>query len=270
MSKPLTSFAIALSVCLVVAPIARTGEAPSKAATSAGKVDVTVVSYASGDQQVTGYLAAPTETDRRRPAVIVVHEWWGLTDWVKQGIERFAGQGYIALGVDLYRGHSTVDAGEAHELMRGLPEDRALRDLIAAFEYLQSRPDVDPERIGAIGWCMGGGYSLVAALNIPELRSTVICYGRLSEDADALGRIGGPVLGIFGAKDRGISVESVQAFESTVKDLGKPIEVHVYPNSGHAFMNPGNETGYNMADAEDAWRQIDAFLKRTLKSPPGR
>ena len=269
MPRRFTNALAAIMGSLLISVGALSAEAPSKAATAPGSVEASEVAYGSGEEQVTAYLAVPPESDGRRPALIVIHEWWGLDPWVKQGVERFAGLGYVALGVDLYRGRSTHDPDEAHELMRGLPEDRARRDLVAAFEYLRRRGDVDPGRIGAAGWCMGGGYSLVAALNVPDLRAAAMCYGRLAEDRDALSRIGASMLAIFGGKDRGIPVESVRAFEHTIQDLGIEIEVHVYPDSGHAFMNPNNAGGYNAVDAADAWRQIDAFFKRTLKAPRG-
>ena len=104
-----------------------------------------------------GYLSVPPAPGKK-PALIVIQEWWGVDDWIREQTDRFAKQGYVALAVDLYRGRSTKSPEEAHELMRGMPEDRAMADLKAGIDYLSSRPDVDPERIGVIGWCMGGGY----------------------------------------------------------------------------------------------------------------
>ena len=216
MSAHVTGFVLVIAVALLGPLAASAADAPSKAVTDAARPSVGAVSYASGTEQVTGYLALPAASDTRRPALIVIHEWWGFTDWVEDAVTRFAGEGYVALGIDLYRGHSAGDASEAHELMRGLPEDRALRDLTAAFDYLRSRPDVDPDRIGSIGWCMGGGFSLVAALNLPELKAAVVCYGRLAEDPTALENIQADMLGIFGGSDRGITAESVREFERTM------------------------------------------------------
>ena len=113
------------------------------------------VTYKSGDDTVTGYLVFPLGVGKH-PAVIVIHEWWGLNDWVKDQAQKFAAQGYMALAVDLYRGQVAKTPDEAHVLMRGLPDDRGLRDLEAAFAYLSSRPDVDAKKIGSIGWCMRG------------------------------------------------------------------------------------------------------------------
>lgn len=228
------------------------------------KVTTTSISYKSGEETVTGYLAVP-EGKGPFPALVVIHEWWGLNDWIKENARRFAGQGYVALAVDLYRGKVATDVDLAHELSRGLPEDRALRDLKAAVAYVRSRPDVEKNHIGSVGWCMGGGYSLTLALHQADLRACVICYGRLVTDKDALAKVGASVLGIFGGHDRGIPVESVRQFEKALKAAGKDVTLHLYEHAGHAFMNPNNKGGYRQADAEDAWKQIDEFFARTLK-----
>src|SRR6478672_3813145 len=124
------------------------------------------VSYKSGDETVQGTLYSPAGKGPF-PALIVIHEWWGLNDWVKDQGSKFADQGYVALAVDLYRGKVADNPDLAHELMRGVPEDRASRDLHAAVEYLKSQSNVKKDRIGSIGWCMGGGYSLNVALAEP-------------------------------------------------------------------------------------------------------
>src|SRR5271154_3627375 len=118
---------------------------------AAGKSET--VSYKSGDDTVSGYLALP-EGGGKHPAVIVIHEWWGLNDWVKEQAQKYAGQGYVALAVDLYRGKVAATPDDAHILMRGLADDRGLRDLEAAYAYLALRADVDASKIGSVGWCM--------------------------------------------------------------------------------------------------------------------
>lgn len=222
-----------------------------------------MVSYSSGEDTVSSYLVLPSG-EGPFPAIVVIHEWWGLNDHIEENARRFAKQGYAALAVDLYRGKVAAEPGLAHELMRGLPEDRAAKDLTAAVSYLRSRKDVDGKRIGSVGWCMGGGYSLTLAMKQADLNGSVICYGRLAEDRDALSKIGAPILGIFGGKDGGIPVESVRKFEKTLKDLGKSVEIHIYPEAGHAFMNPNNAQGYREADAKDVWKRMDAFFEKKL------
>jgi carboxymethylenebutenolidase len=165
------------------------------------------VSYKSGDETVQGLLYSPAGKGPF-PAIIVIHEWWGLNDWVKDEASKLAEQGYEALAIDLYRGKVATTADMAHELMRGVPEDRAKRDLHAAFEFLESQPNVKKDRIGAIGWCMGGGYSLDVALQEPKLSADVINYGHLA-DPEALKKINAPILGLFGGQDRGITPDDV-------------------------------------------------------------
>ena len=198
------------------------------------------------------------------PGIVVIHEWWGLNDWVKDQASKLSDLGYVALAIDLYRGKVATTPDEAHELMRGLPEDRAKRDLHAAFEFLQSQSNVKKDRIGSIGWCMGGGFSLDMALQEPTLRADVINYGHLATDTDSLKKINASILGIFGGKDRGIPVDDVKKFEQTLKQLGKKVEIVIYPDAGHAFENPNNKDGYRPDDAADAWKRTVKFLAETL------
>ena len=195
----------------------------------------------------------------------MVHEWWGLNDWVKEQASRLADQGYVALAVDLYRGKVAATPDEAHEIMRGVPEDRAQRDLHSAFQFLSSQPDVRKDRIGAIGWCMGGGYALDVALAEPTLAAAVIHYGHLATDPESLKKINASILGLFGAQDRGIPPADVHKFEKALKQMGKTIDVKIYDDAGHAFENPNNTAGYREADAADAWRRTVDFLGNTLK-----
>ena len=165
-------------------------------ATSALAADSKSVSYKSGDETVKGILYTPAGKGPF-PGIIVIHEWWGLNDWVKEQASKLADQGYEALAIDLYRGKVATTPDEAHEIMRGVPEDRANRDLQAAFDFLASQSNVRKNRIGAIGWCMGGGYSLDVALLEPTLAADVINYGHLATDPDTLKKINAPILGMF-------------------------------------------------------------------------
>ncbi|HEX6178539.1 MAG TPA: dienelactone hydrolase family protein, partial [Thermoanaerobaculia bacterium] len=144
---------VASETATTTTPAATAAESTSSAPPAAVPSTGSPVTF--GD--ASGYLAVPPATGKK-PAVIVIQEWWGVDDWIREQTDRFAQQGYVALAVDLYRGKSAKDPDEAHELMRGMPEDRAMADLKAAFNYLASREDVEPSAIGVIGWCMGGGY----------------------------------------------------------------------------------------------------------------
>ncbi len=247
MTKPLSSL---LFVLLLV--------------TCAFAADGKSVSYRSGDEAVQGILYTPAGKGPF-PGIIVIHEYWGLNDWVKEQAAKLADQGYAALAIDLYRGKVGTTPEEAHEIMRGVPEDRAKRDLRAAFGFLASQPKVKKNRIAAIGWCMGGGYSLEVALEEPTLAADVINYGHLATDPEALEKINAPILGLFGGQDKGITPDDVHKFESLMKRLGKVIEVKIYDDAGHAFENPNNRTGYRAEDAADAWQRTLAFLADNLK-----
>jgi carboxymethylenebutenolidase len=222
------------------------------------------VTYKSGDETVQGILYTPVGK-APFPAIIVIHEYWGLNDWVKEQASKLSDQGYVTLAIDLYRGKVATTPDVAHEIMRGVPEDRAKRDLHAAFEFLASQPNVRKDRIGSIGWCMGGGYSLDVALQEPALAADVINYGHLATDPEALKKINAPILGSFGGQDHGITPDDVHKFEATLKQLGKQVDVKIYDDAGHAFENPNNKDGYRAADAVDAWKRTVDFLAMTLK-----
>jgi carboxymethylenebutenolidase len=221
------------------------------------------VEFPSGKETVSGFLAVPDKPGQY-PALVVIHEWWGLNDWVKEQTEKLAAQGYVALAVDLYRGKSATDPSEAHELMRGLPQDRAIRDMPAAYTYLTTRKDVKADKIGSIGWCMGGGLSLQLAIHEPHLAACVVNYGSLPTDPNDIQQIGAPVLGNFGADDKGITPADVEAFEKTMKGMNRRIDVKIYPGAGHAFENPNNTSGYRPEAAADAWARTIAFLHKAL------
>jgi carboxymethylenebutenolidase len=231
---------------------------------SAFAVDGKSVTYKSGDESVTGLLYTPAGKGPF-PALIVIHEWWGLNDWVKDEASKFAEQGYVALAIDLYRGKVADNPDLAHELMRGLAPDRTTRDLKGAYEFLSSQPNVKKDRIGSIGWCMGGGISLDAALNIPTLAAAVINYGHLVTDPSEIKQIHAPILGLFGGQDRGIPPEDVKKFQQAMEQAGKKIDVKIYPDAGHAFENPNNKQGYRAEDTADAWQRTTTFLAANLK-----
>jgi carboxymethylenebutenolidase len=225
------------------------------------------VTYASGWETVSGYLWA-TEGGGKKPGLIVIQEWWGVNDFIKAKSEAFAARGYVALAVDLYRGKVTSDPDIAHQLMRGMPEDRAMRDLKGAVAYLKSRPDVDPSRIGSIGWCMGGGYSLALALAEPTLAGSVINYGRLVTDPEKIKSLKVPLLGNFGGKDEGIPPATVTEFQSKAKAAGKNVDFKIYPEAGHGFASSSDPKVFRASDAKDADARADAFLARTLRPKP--
>ncbi len=222
------------------------------------------VSYRSGDETVQATLYMP-KGEGPFPALVVIHEWWGLNDWVKQQASNLADQGYVALAIDLYRGQVATTPDEAHQIMRGVPEDRANRDLLAATAYLRSLKEVNGKRVGAIGWCMGGGYALDLAVADPKLKVAVINYGHLASDKTTLKKIHASILGIFGGQDKGISVADVHTFETAMTALDKKVDIHIFLDAGHGFENPNNEQAYRAEDTAKAQKMTQDFLQKNLK-----
>jgi carboxymethylenebutenolidase len=224
-----------------------------------------MVKFKGAGGEVQGYLARPAGPGPF-PAVIVIHEWWGLDDWVRQQADALAAAGSVALAPDLYHGKVTSKQEEAHQLMSGLSEDRALADLKAAFAHLQGMKEVRKDRTGVIGWCMGGRYALRLAVEEPRLAAAVVYYGAPPTDPAAIARIKAPVLGNFGAEDKGPSPEAVRAFEAAMKKAGKSVDVKIYEGAGHAFANVNNPWGgYRKEAAEDAWKRTLAFFETHLE-----
>jgi carboxymethylenebutenolidase len=216
-------------------------------------------------QPLHGYLAHPQNHDvSGLPGLIVIHEWWGLNDNVRAMTRRLAGEGYAALAVDLYGGGSATTPDEAKQKMGPVmahPEE-ALANLKAAYEHLKK---AGVTRIGVIGWCFGGGWSLQTALAIPDgIAAAVVYYGRPEMDKTKLDALKAPLLGLYGAEDTGIPVTAVRSFEALAKELGKNVDFHIYDGAGHAFANPSG-TGYRPVAAADAWGRTIAFFARYLK-----
>ncbi len=223
------------------------------------------VTFKSGDENGSGFLATPAGKGPF-PAVVVIQEWWGLNDWVKDQARALAKEGYVALAPDLYRGKVTASPEEAHQLMMGAPPDRLLRDLKAAYAWLQARPDVKKGRTGSIGWCFGGRWTLELATQEPTLAAAVAYYGAPPTDPASIAAIKAPVLGNYGGDDKGPSPDQVRAFEAAMKKAGKSIDVKIYDGAPHAFANVNNPWGgYREAAAKDAWARSTAFLAANLK-----
>lgn len=224
-----------------------------------------MVTFQHGSEKPTGFLALPRDPDHHR-AIIAIHEWWGLNKWVKEQATNLAANGYVVLAVDLYRGKVTADRSEARKLKRNLPQERAIRDLKAAFDYLALRPDVDPNCISALGWSMGGSLALQFAIHEPQLAACVVNYGSLTTELTDIQKINAQVLGIFGSLDRGIPPGKVRAFERCMNAAKKPVNIKIYNGVGHAFENPANKMGYRPEAAADAWSIALAFLEQAKES----
>ena len=219
----------------------------------------------SGDELVYGHFAAPADVFEPLPAVILIHEWWGLNDNVRAMADRLAGEGYMVLAVDLYGGKVAESSEAARVMMLEVVEEPQLAEenLRSAYEFLET---AGAPRIGSLGWCFGGGWSLNTARLFPtELDAAVIYYGQVTDDEDKLGPVEAPILGLFGGADTGISVESVESFRGALERLRKDHEIHIYPGVGHAFANPTG-TNYDAQAADDAWQKTIDFLGRHLSA----
>ena len=239
---------------------------PAAEAPAAAPVESRQVVYANLDgRAVEGYLAVP-EGVENPPGLVVIHEWWGLNDNIRQMADRLAGEGYAALAVDLYEGRSASEPEQARQIMQSAMEDEARirENLRAAHDYLTS--ELGSPRTGVLGWCFGGGWSLQTALAIPALDAAVIYYGRVETSRETLQKLETPLLGHFGGEDQGIPIESVRELESTLAELEKNATIHVYEGAGHAFANPSGSR-YEADAAETAWERTLEFLAEHLKRP---
>ncbi len=230
----------------------------------AGSVKTETVNFASGAETIAGYLAIP-ETPGKHPALVVLHADGGLTDWVKEQTRKLAAVGYVALAVDLYRGHVAFDPELAYNLTISTPPDRAFRDMEAGVHFLIARADVNKDKIGSIGWSVGGKWSLLLAENDPFLAACVSNYGLVAINPADIQKIHAPVLGIFGAEDLVVPKDDVEAFDDAMTSANKSFDLKIYRGAGHDFEASNNKLGYREETAEDAWKLTLSFLDQHLK-----
>lgn len=224
-----------------------------------------MVQYGTVDgKAVRGYLTKPTGTAKPGPAIVMVHEWWGINDNIKAMADRYAGEGYSVLAVDLFGGQVAATPDAAMKLYQAGMSNIAAgeRNVAAAVSYLRANGATS---VGSVGYCFGGHWSLRTGLaGGAQVNAVVIYYGAPITDAPSLSRLKAPVLGLFGGKDTGIPVDSVRAMEAQMKKAGRSVSIHVYPGAGHAFANPSGQS-YDKATADDAWTRTLAFFKANLK-----
>lgn len=212
-----------------------------------------------------GFLAVPEDAAEPLPGIIVLHEWWGLNDTIKEAARRLAREGYVVLATDFYGGRTAESGPEAQALMRELVEDPdSARDNIRqAVEYLE-RYALAP-RIGSIGWDMGGRWSLQTGIMMPEdLDALVMFYGAVETDEAVLDTLDMPILALFGEQDASIPLRGVQDFRNALGRLGKLAEVRIYSGVEHGFFFPGSST-YSPIAADDAWIRALALFEAALK-----
>ncbi len=242
------------------------GQVPEAILGKVGAPQGSGLAYFEEDTETMGYLAEP-EGPGPRGAVILIHEWNGLVDRVRQVADALAAEGYVALAADLYSGRTGSNRDENMALVRETLDDpdTIVRNLDAAAAYLRGRSDVNG-KIGAMGWCYGGGVALSYALGGENHDATAIFYGRLLDDPERLRSIHHEVYGTFAGLDRGPSPEQVGRFVAALREAGVENDVHIYDDVNHGFWLYVDRDPKNEEPALDAWERLKAYLKRTIGS----
>ena len=238
-------------------PLAAVLADPKLARAAAGALEKVKLTTAGG-RGVTAALAVPETTPA--PAVMLIHEWWGLNDQIKAIAAELAGQGFVALAVDLYGGKSGDGPEAAQALMQAVDPEAATDTLVSWLGWLKTHEKATG-KVAVIGWCFGGGWALNASIAEP-VDATVVYYGRVEKPADQLARLQGPVLGHFATRDEFINEAMVESFEKAMAEAGKPLTVYWY-DADHAFANPSGGR-YDQADAALAWSRTLSFLRENL------
>jgi len=226
----------------------------------------TTAQYPGDGVTLMAYLAAPV-TKEKRPAIIIVQEWWGLVEHIKDIARQFAREGYVAIAPDLYSrlGHVvTTDSNEAGAFMNRLAQEDGLKDLQATVTYLKTVPEVDAARLGVTGFCMGGFYALMLPCLTSDIKAAVPFYGQVPNPDTPLRKLGCPVLYFYGEDDGWITKTDVQRLAAALNKYQKPGEIKTYPGATHAFFNDTRKEVYKAAEAKDAWARTLAFLKQHL------
>lgn len=242
------------------------GEMPPAITGNGGELEGVDVHYVEGDAATRGYLAVP-EGEGPFPALVIIHEWNGLVDRVRQVADDFAAEGYVTLAADLYSGRTGANPEENIALMNEATADMStvVANLDAAVAFLKARPDVTG-RVGAMGWCFGGGIALSFGLDGTNHDATAIFYGRLVDDPEVLAGMDHEVYGTFARLDSGPSPEQVERFEVALRAAGIENDLHIYDDVGHGFwLRIDQDPETRAAPGLDAWERLKAYLDRTLR-----
>lgn len=220
-----------------------------------------LVQFPSNGKTASGYLALPKANG---PGIVVIQEYWGLVPHIKDIADRFAREGFVALAPDLYHGQTATSPDEAGKMMMAMRIDEAERDLRGAIRHVLSHARTSSKKAGVVGFCMGGALSLFAASKNPEVGACVVFYGGHPNVKPDLAAVKAPVLGLYAANDKFVTPELARTLEQDLKAMGKPVEIHIYPNAGHAFFNDARPEAYNKQAAADAWARTVQFFKKNL------
>lgn len=220
--------------------------------------DVTI--KLDGGQPVTASVIYPEVTPA--PAVLLVHEWWGLNDQIKAVAAELAREGYVAVAVDLYGGNVGTTREEAGQYMKAVKPADATETLEKWISWARAN-EKTTDNLGTIGWCFGGGWALNASIAAPT-EATIVYYGSVDRTADQLKALKGPVMGHFAEKDQWINKAMVDGFVEQMKLAGEPAPEVFWYDADHAFANPSGGR-YDQADAQLAWKRSLEFFKKNLR-----
>ena len=248
-----------------LASAATDGSLPPSILGEGGALQGASIAYLPGDTATVGYLSVP-EGDGPFPALIIIHEWNGLVDRVRQVADDLAAEGYVTLAVDLYEGRVGTNPMTNIMLVQETQADmpKVINNLNTAVEYLKAREDVTG-RVGAMGWCFGGGIALSFGLDGTDHEATAIFYGQLLDDPERLSHLSHEVYGTFAREDSRPAPEDVARFEDALERAGIPNDIHIYDAVGHGFwLRVDEDPAVRLAPATDAWSRLMAYLDRTL------
>jgi carboxymethylenebutenolidase len=222
-----------------------------------------MIEFPSNGSTAPGYLALPAGGSG--PGVVVIQEWWGLVDHIKDVCDRFATEGFVALAPDLYHGATTTEPDEAGKAMMAMQLDQAALDMSGAVDEVARRGGGD--KVGVIGFCMGGGLALVLATKRPDKVAAVVpCYGIIpwAEAQPDYSAMTADVLGHYAEKDGFFTPEAAEALAVQLRELGKDVEIHIYPGADHAFFNDTRPEVYDATAATALWDRSVAFFRSRL------
>lgn len=219
--------------------------------------------FSAGEGDAPGYLAVP-QGEGPFPGVVVIQEFWGLVGHIKSVADRFAAEGFVALAPDLYHGQVATEPDDARKLAMEMQTDAALQDIQGAVDHLTGMPNVAPEKVGVVGFCMGGGLAARMSYMGRDVGAVVVFYGRAPLDDDTVPSISVPFLGLYGETDHGITPEMVAEWDRLMTEHNKTHEMVVYRGAGHAFFNEDRPTVYDPKASADAWQRTIDWLRRYL------
>lgn len=224
-----------------------------------------IVQFSSNGGTCSGYLALPNAG--RGFGVIVLQEWWGLVDHIRDVADRFSREGFVALAPDLYHGKKTTSPDEAGKLFMALNISQVEKDLRGAIDYLLAVEECQGESVGTVGFCMGGQLSLYAACANSKVAACVVYYGIHPNVHPDIAALRAPVLGFFAEKDSSVPPQAVRKLEAELNAAGKQAEFHIYKDVNHAFFNDTRAEVYHEASAKDSWHRMLNFFRDALRTP---